>query len=49
MDHRVVLEGPGPIQATRTKVIACATVIEEMLPHLPLGVDYTACWAKICF
>ncbi len=33
------LEGPGPIQATRTKVIACATVIEEMLPLLPPGVD----------
>jgi hypothetical protein len=28
------------MQATRTKVIACATVIEEMLPHLPPGVDY---------
>ncbi len=23
----------------RTKIIACATVIEEMLPHLPAGVD----------
>jgi hypothetical protein len=40
MDHRMVLEGPGQMQATRTKVIACATVIEEMLPHLPPGVDY---------
>ena len=28
------------MQATRTKVIACATVIEEMLPLLPPGVDY---------
>jgi hypothetical protein len=40
MDHRVVLEGPGQIQATRTKVIACATVIEEMLPLLPPGMDH---------
>jgi hypothetical protein len=40
MDQRVVLEGPGQIKATRTKVIACATVIEEMLPLLPPGVDY---------
>jgi hypothetical protein len=24
----------------RTKIIACATVIEEMLPHLPPGVNY---------
>jgi hypothetical protein len=24
----------------RTKIIACATVIEEMLPHLPRGVGY---------
>jgi len=40
MDHRMVFERPGQIQATRTKVIACATVIEEMLPHLPPGVDY---------
>ncbi len=23
----------------RTKIIACATVIEEMLPHLPMGVE----------
>jgi hypothetical protein len=28
------------MQATHTKVIACATVIEEMLPHLPPGTDY---------
>jgi hypothetical protein len=35
------LEGAGPIQASvRTAVIACATVIEEMLPHLPPGVKY---------
>jgi hypothetical protein len=40
MGRRMVLEGPGQIQATRTKVIACATVIEEMLPLLPPGVDY---------
>ena len=36
----MVFEGQGPIQAIRTKVIACATVIEEMLPHLPPGVEY---------
>jgi hypothetical protein len=40
MGRRMVFEGPGQIQATRTKVIACATVIEEMLPLLPPGVDY---------
>jgi hypothetical protein len=40
MDRWMVLEGPGQIQATRTKVIACATVIEEMLPLLPPDVDY---------
>jgi hypothetical protein len=40
MDRRMVFEGPGQIQAARTKVIACATVIEEMLPLLPPGVDY---------
>ena len=28
------------MQAVRTKVIACATVIEEMLLHLPPGMDY---------
>jgi hypothetical protein len=28
------------MQATRIKVIACATVIEEMLLHLPPGMDY---------
>jgi len=28
------------MQAARTKVIACATVIEEMLLHLPPGMDY---------
>ena len=33
-------EEPDPIQAGRTKIIACATVIEEILPHLPPGVDY---------
>ena len=36
----MVFEEPCQTQATRTKVIACATVIEEMLPHLPPGVDY---------
>ncbi len=40
MYQRVVFERPGQIQVTRTKVIACATVIEEMLPLLPPGVDY---------
>ncbi len=33
-------EGPGPKQDRRIKVIACATVIEEMLAHLPSGVDH---------
>jgi hypothetical protein len=28
------------MQAAPTKIIACATVIEEMLLHLPLGMDY---------
>jgi len=40
MDHPMVFEGPGSIQPTHTKVIACATVIEEMLLHLPAGMDY---------
>jgi hypothetical protein len=40
MDRQMVFEGPGQIQATRTKVIACATVIEEMLPLLPPDADY---------
>jgi hypothetical protein len=40
MDHRTVFEGSGQIQTTRTKVIACATVIEEMILHLPQGMDY---------
>jgi len=40
IDHRPMFEGPGPMQAVRTKVIACATVIEEMLLHLPPGMDY---------
>jgi hypothetical protein len=35
------LEGTGPLRAgVRTAVIACATVIEEMLPHLPADVKY---------
>jgi hypothetical protein len=33
-------EGPGPKQNSRTKVIACATVIEEMLAHLPSDTDH---------
>jgi len=40
MDHRTVFEGAGSMQVARTKVIACATVIEEMLLHLPPGMDY---------
>jgi hypothetical protein len=40
MYRRMVFEAPGQIQATRTKVIACATVIEEMLPLLPPDMDY---------
>ena len=40
MVHRMVFERRGQIQATRTKVIACATVIEEMLPLLPPDVDH---------
>jgi hypothetical protein len=40
MDHRMVFEGPGHIQAARTKVIACATVIEEMLSLLSPGMGY---------
>jgi len=35
-----MFEGTSQMQATRTKVIACATVIEEMLPLLPPDVDY---------
>jgi len=35
------LEGEGCITAgERTVVLACATVIEEMLPHLPPGVEH---------
>lgn len=30
---------PDPRNAARTKVIACATVIEEMQPHLPSGME----------
>jgi hypothetical protein len=36
----MVFEGTSQMRATRTKVIACATVIEEMLPLLPPGMDY---------
>ena len=44
MDHKL-LEGTSQTDAIRTPsdapvaVIACATVIEEMLPHLPPGVE----------
>jgi hypothetical protein len=35
-----MLKGPSLNSETgRTKIIACATVIEEMLPHLPTGVE----------
>ncbi len=35
------LEGEGRLQSgERTMVIACATVIEEMIPHLPPDVKY---------
>jgi hypothetical protein len=30
MDRQMVFEGPGQIQAARTKVIACATVMEGL-------------------
>jgi len=35
-----MLEGLGQPPPPCTKVIACATVIEEMLLHLPPGMDY---------
>lgn len=35
-----MIEKPRPEQAGRTKIIACATVIEEMLSHLSPGDDY---------
>ncbi len=38
--HRMVFDRPRSKQARKTKVIACATVIEEMLSHLPPGVEY---------
>jgi hypothetical protein len=34
-----MVEEPGQVQTTPTRVIACATVIEEMLLHLPPGVE----------
>ena len=40
MDHRTVSERPGHTQVAGIKVIACATVIEEMSPLLPPGLDY---------
>jgi hypothetical protein len=36
----MVFEGTSQVQAARTKVIACATVIEEMMPYLPPGMDH---------
>jgi hypothetical protein len=36
----MAFEGTSQMQAPHTKVIACATVIEEMLPHLPPDTDY---------
>jgi hypothetical protein len=35
-----MVEEPDQVQTTPTKIIACATVIEEMLLHLPPGMDY---------
>lgn len=40
MSYLLAFKGPSPMQLARTKVIACATVIEEMLHHLPPGMDY---------
>lgn len=36
----MVFDRAYPAQAGQAKVIACATVIEELLSHLPPGVDY---------
>lgn len=35
-----VFDKPYPKQDAKTKVIACATVIEEMASHMPPGTDY---------
>ena len=35
-----MLEGPDPTQPERTSVIACAAVIEELLPYMPPGMRY---------
>jgi len=41
MDERFLPQELRPTrEPTRTMVLACATVIEEMLPHLPPGMDY---------
>jgi hypothetical protein len=37
----MVSDWPRPKQAGQTRVIACATVIEEMQSHLPPGVEYS--------
>jgi hypothetical protein len=39
MEARVLGQASLDSETGRTKIIACATVIEEMLPHLPPGVD----------
>ena len=36
----MVFENPRSKKARQTKIIACATVIHEMLTHLPPGVEY---------
>jgi hypothetical protein len=36
----MVFEGTSQMQAVCTKIVACATVIEETLLRLPPGVDY---------
>jgi hypothetical protein len=40
-DPQTVYIKPGQEHAGKIKVIACATVIEEMLSHLPPGDDYS--------
>ena len=37
----MVFNNPRSNKAKQTKIIACATVIHEMLTHLPPDVDYT--------
>jgi hypothetical protein len=36
----MVFEGPGPVQAARTKVIDRVKVTEDMLPHPLPGMDH---------